>query len=122
MRVAEARSSTKTLPSPIESVLAAADPQLRDPPRTGAPPTLNPLQPTRALPPGLGPRRVAALHVSGCAKGCAHPGAADVTLVATAAGFDLIRGGTAADAAVAALTADELLARPEILTESFDAP
>lgn len=40
------------------------------------------------------------LHVSGCAKGCAHPGRADVTLVATGAGFDLIRDGSPADAAM----------------------
>lgn len=37
------------------------------------------------------------LHVSACAKGCAHPGRADLTLVATAEGFDLIRNGTAHD-------------------------
>lgn len=41
------------------------------------------------LPPG------ARLHVSGCAKGCAHPGTC-LTLVATPAGFDLVRHGTAA--------------------------
>ena len=38
------------------------------------------------------------LHVSGCAKGCAHPGVAPATLVATADGYDLVRGGRAADA------------------------
>jgi precorrin-3B synthase len=38
-----------------------------------------------------------ALHVSGCAKGCAHPAAAAVTLVAGADGYALIRDGTAAD-------------------------
>jgi precorrin-3B synthase len=37
------------------------------------------------------------LHVSGCAKGCAHPGPAPLTLVATADGFDLIRDGSARD-------------------------
>ncbi|WP_323006603.1 precorrin-3B synthase [Pseudorhodobacter sp.] len=35
------------------------------------------------------------LHVAGCAKGCALPRAASVTLTATAAGFDLIRNATA---------------------------
>ena len=33
----------------------------------------------------------AELHVAGCAKGCAHPAAARLTLVATQDGFDLIR-------------------------------
>ena len=37
------------------------------------------------------------VHVSGCAKGCAYPGRADLTLVATADGFDLIRDGSARD-------------------------
>jgi precorrin-3B synthase len=35
----------------------------------------------------------ATLHVSGCAKGCAHPRAADVTLVGRGGAFDLVRGG-----------------------------
>jgi precorrin-3B synthase len=40
----------------------------------------------------------AVLHVSGCSKGCAHPGAADVTLAATGADrYDLILGGSAGD-------------------------
>lgn len=34
------------------------------------------------------------LHVSGCAKGCAHPRAADVTLVGRGGAFDLVRNGT----------------------------
>ena len=33
------------------------------------------------------------LHVSGCPKGCAHPRAADVTLVGRGGAFDLVRGG-----------------------------
>ena len=37
------------------------------------------------------------LHVSGCAKGCAHPGRADVTLVGEAGRYGLVLGGTAAD-------------------------
>jgi len=35
----------------------------------------------------------ARLHVSGCAKGCAHPGSADITLVGRDGRFDLVRGG-----------------------------
>ena len=37
------------------------------------------------------------LHVSGCAKGCAHPSPAPVTLVATAGGYDLVRDGRPGD-------------------------
>ena len=38
------------------------------------------------------------LHVSGCAKGCAHPSPAAVVLVATPRGYDLIRHGRPGDA------------------------
>jgi precorrin-3B synthase len=38
------------------------------------------------------------LHLSGCAKGCAHPGPAAITLVATETGYRLIRHGRAGDA------------------------
>lgn len=115
---------TAEVPDGAGILTRAGDPALRVVACTGAPGCLQGLRAVRDLARTLAGAVPAGrvLHVSGCAKGCAHPGAADVTLVATAAGFDLIRGGTAADAAVAALTADELLARPEILTESFDAP
>ena len=36
-----------------------------------------------------------AVHVSGCAKGCAHPSAAPLTLVGTMQGCGIIRNGTA---------------------------
>lgn len=75
------------------------DPLLRVTACTGAPGCKQALQPTRDL-----ARALAAdvpmgqhLHVSGCAKGCARPGVADVTLTGTPAGFDLIRGGRASD-------------------------
>lgn len=37
------------------------------------------------------------VHVAGCAKGCAHPGPAPVTLVGRDGRFDLIRDGRAGD-------------------------
>ncbi|GAB5468271.1 MAG: precorrin-3B synthase [Rhodospirillales bacterium] len=43
---------------------------------------------------GPGTRR---LHVSGCAKGCAHPAASDVTLVGEAGRWNLVRRGRAGD-------------------------
>lgn len=54
------------------------------------------------------------LHVSGCAKGCAHPFPADLTFTATGSGFDLIRHGRAGEAALAHLTPDQIT--PESLT------
>jgi precorrin-3B synthase len=51
------------------------------------------------------------LHVSGCAKGCAHPGPTDITLVGTADGIDLVRDGGARDLpAVRALDPATILA------------
>jgi precorrin-3B synthase len=47
----------------------------------------------RRLAPHLAPDQT--LHISGCAKGCAHPGPAEITLTATGQGYDLIRQGTA---------------------------
>ncbi len=46
------------------------------------------------LPPGEG----IALHVSGCAKGCARPLATAVTLTATERGYDLVMNGKAGEA------------------------
>jgi len=37
------------------------------------------------------------LHVSGCAKGCAHPGATDLVLVGSEVGTGLVMNGTARD-------------------------
>jgi precorrin-3B synthase len=37
------------------------------------------------------------LHVSGCAKGCAHPGKAELTMAGSEAGTGLVVGGTARD-------------------------
>lgn len=97
------------------------DPMLRVIACTGAPGCPQALAPTRplaralcaALPPGQ------LLHVSGCAKGCAHPGPAPLTLVGRAGGtFDLIRHGTAADPpAHSDLFADRLTQSPALLTE-----
>jgi precorrin-3B synthase len=51
------------------------------------------------------------LHVSGCAKGCAHPGTAGVTLVSRGPGgrYDLIRDGApSAPATLAGVSLDEI--------------
>ncbi len=49
--------------------------------------------PTRALAARLAPKVRGTLHVSGCAKGCALPRGADVTLVGRQGGFDLVEHG-----------------------------
>jgi precorrin-3B synthase len=87
------------LPAIDGLVTDPADPLRRITACVGAPGCAQAEGPTRALaaalasdlPTGLG------LHVSGCAKGCAHPGPADLTLVAAASGYDLVRAGRASD-------------------------
>jgi len=53
------------------------------------------------------------LHVSGCAKSCAHPGRADLTLVGRDGRYDLIIDGGTRDTAIAHLSLTELVRRLE---------
>ncbi len=74
----------------------------------------------RRLAPALPPGGV--LHVSGCAKGCAHPGAAALTLVGEPGGtLALIRDGTATDPP-RRHGLDPATLVPATLTEAPDAP
>jgi precorrin-3B synthase len=81
---------------PARSLVAGpGDPRLRVAACTGAPGCPQATVETRALAERLAPllapgRR---LHVSGCAKGCAQPGPADLTLVGRDGAFDLVAGG-----------------------------
>jgi precorrin-3B synthase len=73
---------------------------------------------TRALAAALAPHLAAGarLHVSGCAKGCAQSYPASVTLVATAQGFDLVRGGSTRDTPVLrGLSSAGILANSSVL-------
>jgi precorrin-3B synthase len=98
------------------------DPMLRVIACTGAPGCLQAAQPTRALARMLAPHLPdgIVLHVSGCAKGCAHAGPTALMLTARAEGFDLIRNGRASDAAErSGLSAETLAAHPNILSEAL---
>jgi len=88
----------RTAPN-LPDLITADDPTLRVSACTGAPGCPQALQPTRDLARKLAPQVPPGqhLHVSGCAKGCAHPRPADITLCATKSGFDLIRNGRAGD-------------------------
>jgi precorrin-3B synthase len=96
-----------------------ANPMLRVIACTGAPGCTQAQAATRDLARALAPHVKALLHVSGCAKGCAHPGPAPITLTATPVGFDLIRDGSASGApARIALSPAELIADPSLLTKA----
>ncbi|MCO5090635.1 precorrin-3B synthase [Bosea sp. (in: a-proteobacteria)] len=55
--------------------------------------------------------RGATFHVSGCVKACAHPAAADLTLVGRAGRYDVVCGGTARDEPIATLDLSAIVAR-----------
>jgi precorrin-3B synthase len=88
-----------TLPAIVDLITDASDPILRTTACTGAPACPQGLGDTRQLARQLAPHlpQGRALHLSGCAKGCAHPAPADLTLTATGTGYDLIRNGSASD-------------------------
>jgi precorrin-3B synthase len=99
-------------------VTCADDPILRVAACTGAPACPAAHAETRALAVRLAPHIAAdaRLHVSGCAKGCAHTGPSSITLVATEDGFDLVRDGSARDApALRGLNRAAIVADPNII-------
>lgn len=108
------------MPDLLGLITRPHDPMLRVIACTGAPGCLQAAQPTRALARSLAPHLPdgVVLHVSGCAKGCAHPGPTAFTLTAQAGGFDLIRDGHAWDLPLRwGMTAEYLAAHPAILRE-----
>ena len=101
------------LPALPEGLISdAADPLLRVAACTGAPGCASASVVTRTIARELAPLIPAGctLHVSGCAKGCAHPGATDLTATGEDGRFDLVQDGPAGGMPVLrALTPDELL-------------
>ncbi len=87
------------MPRHQDLVTRADDPLLRVVACTGAPSCPEAHAQTREFAAALAPHIGAdeRLHVSGCAKGCAHPGPSTITLVGTANGFDFVREGTTRD-------------------------
>jgi precorrin-3B synthase len=93
-------------------IVEAADPRRQIAACAGAPRCASGLIDARTIAEALAraldqPRTI---HVSGCVKGCAHPGAAPLTIVGTAAGAALVRNGTTRDAASVVVPPDQLVA------------
>jgi precorrin-3B synthase len=59
-----------------------------------------------------------AVHVSGCAKGCAHSGVAPLTIVGTGKGCGLVRNGTARAALQRYVDSNDLVAEILRVTEA----
>lgn len=64
----------------------------------------------RALAPLIAGRVEFTVHISGCAKGCAHPAPAALTVVGTPGGCALVADGTARDAPFSVVAAKDLTA------------
>ncbi|MHC2335607.1 precorrin-3B synthase [Bradyrhizobium sp. USDA 4454] len=108
----------REMPRGADLITEADDPALRVSACSGAPRCAEAHADARALASTLAKHILpgARLHVSGCAKGCAHSGSADVTLVASGEGFDLIRRATTRDAPVLrGLTNAAIIANPSVL-------
>jgi precorrin-3B synthase len=96
-------------------IVAPDDPRLRIMACTGAPGCASAAVDTRAAAVRLAARPVPGLlHLSGCAKGCAHPGAAPAVLVGGPDGYAVIRDGRAGDRPLATgLTLEQAMAMLE---------
>ena len=60
------------------------------------------------------------IHVSGCAKGCAKSGAADLVLVGAEGRYGIVRNGTAQDRPVRSSSFSELTANPGAIFDSAE--
>ena len=81
-------------------IVRAADPRRRIAACPGAPACMSGFIDARRFAAALAPQLAGlgggiAVHVSGCAKGCAHPAPAPLTVVGTAHGCGIVRNGTA---------------------------
>ncbi len=107
-------------------ITRADDPMLKVIACTGAPGCPQALIATRPLARALSSSlpKGTLLHIAGCAKGCAHPGPAALTLVGCPGGtLGLIRSGTAASHPDCTdLSPQALIRSPAILTERANAP
>ncbi|MCV6595280.1 MAG: cobalamin biosynthesis protein CobG [Silicimonas sp.] len=89
-----------------------SDPILRATACPGAPACSSASVETRDLATQLAPRMTAPFHVSGCAKGCAHPRPAPLTFTGEAGHFGLVKNGRASDTPVeTGLTPADLMER-----------
>lgn len=108
----------RAMPAAAGLITEPYDPALRVIACSGAPRCREAHADTRALAAALAPHIAldTRLHVSGCAKGCARSGASAVTLVATSAGFDLVRNGSTRDEPVLrGLSCADIVSDPSIL-------
>ncbi|MCB1388402.1 MAG: cobalamin biosynthesis protein CobG [Rhodobacteraceae bacterium] len=100
-------------PGPREGLIWDADaPELRADACPGAPSCPQASVETRTLARRLAPHVAGHLHVSGCAKGCAHPAPADVVITGESGAYGVAFQARAGDPMThRGLSADQVLAR-----------
>jgi precorrin-3B synthase len=122
--VAPAQASTLVAKTgQLGFITKADDPRRRVFACVGAPACASAQIPTRGLAPAIAAAAYIdgqTIHVSGCPKGCAHPAAADLTIVGVDGKCAIVPNGRAQDAPVELVTVDDLpkyLARHEAVRE-----
>lgn len=99
----------RALPADVPAILSQPDPVMTASACPGAPHCAQATISTRDVARELAQVFEGTLHVSGCAKGCARPSPAALTLVGRDGRFDLVRNGRAGDTPVeTGLTAAEV--------------
>jgi precorrin-3B synthase len=107
-------------------IVEADDPRRRIVACPGSPSCASGLIAARTIAAELAPRLSPALplvHISGCAKACAHPAPAPVTIVGTPQGCAIVRDGAARETPEAIVAANGLaaaLAAPAIPQEGVN--
>jgi precorrin-3B synthase len=102
------------------------DPRRRVVACAGAPACAAAQIPTRALAPAVAATaalNLQTIHLSGCAKGCAHPGAATLTIVGREGNCGIVRNGCAQDVPTEFVAPDDLpryLAQRAAMREADD--
>ncbi len=94
-------------------IVEADDPRRRIVACPGSPSCASGLIPARAIAAELAghlPVALSLVHVSGCAKGCAHPAPAPLTIVGAARGCGIVRGGSARESPEAFVETGDLAA------------
>jgi precorrin-3B synthase len=104
-------AATRKATERLGFIVDARDPRRRIVACPGAPSCASGLIASRAIAAKLAqymPATLKLVHISGCAKGCAHPGPAALTIVGTENGCGIVSDGTPSDTPETYVAADEL--------------
>ena len=116
--------ATRKAAGTLGFIVDARDPRRRIIACPGAPSCASGLIAARAIAAQLAghlPATLGIVHISGCAKGCAHPGSAPLTIVGTSQGCGLVSDGTARETPETYVAVDDLAATVNRFTKTREA-